>query len=216
MAPKTQQTLAAPQTEDRYAEDRRLVEACARGETWAWATMLEKYEVTIHYAVLNTLRARGHEPTSDEVADIEADIVLALAKNNFRKLARYSGRCKLSHWLKVVSNNFTIDRLRQKRPSVSLDDDFAPAAKALRATLDTGEPTPREAFQKQQMLEKLRGLYTELAQGDRTFVELHVFEELSFEEIAQRMETTVGAVYARKNRVRKKLMTLAAERGLLA
>ncbi len=215
MSAKPDQIVVAPETEDRYAEDRRLVEACRRGETRAWRTLLERYEVTIHYAVLNTLRARGHEPSSDEVADLEADIVLALAKNDFRKLGRYAGRCKLSHWLKVVSNNFTIDRLRQKRPTVSLDDQDAPVAKALRATLDTGEPLPNQRYEREQLLAAMRDLYVELPDCDRHFIQLHVYEELGFEEIADRMETTVGAIYARKNRVRKKLTSLAQERGLL-
>lgn len=203
-------------TQDRYAEDRCLVEACRRGESDAWCTLLTRYEVTIHYAVLNTLRARGREPSADDVADIEADIVLALAKDDFRKLGRYSGRCKLSHWLKVVANNFTIDRLRRKRAAVSLDDPDAPCARALRATLETDDPEASEVIEQGQTLAALRGLYEALPDSDREFIELHIFQELSFEDIADRMETTVGAVYARKNRVRKKLMALAQEQGLVA
>jgi DNA-directed RNA polymerase specialized sigma24 family protein len=43
-------------------------------------------------------------------------------------------------------------------------------------------------------------------------LELHLEQELSFEEIAAAMDTTVGAVYARKNRIRKKLISMIEAR----
>jgi RNA polymerase sigma factor (sigma-70 family) len=184
-----------------------------RGERAAWQTLLERHEVTIHYAVLNTMRARGHAPASDEITDLECDIVLALADRGFRKLAAYSGRCKLSHWIKVVASHYTIDRLRQRRSTLSLDD---PKVEALRATLHTAAPSPRDLCQRREQLAALRTLYRDLPEADQEFVELYVFRELPFETIARQMNTSVGAVYARKNRVRKKLLALAHSQGISA
>ena len=56
---------------------------------------------------------------------------------------------------------------------------------------------------------QLRSLYKRLPEPDQHFIHLYVFEELSFDAIAEAMNTSVGAVYARKNRVRMKLLSMA-------
>jgi len=48
----------------------------------------------------------------------------------------------------------------------------------------------------------------ELPPRDRQLVRLTFVEGLSGEEVARALGTTVGAVYTRKNRIRKRLRTL--------
>ncbi|MEO1270742.1 MAG: sigma-70 family RNA polymerase sigma factor [Myxococcota bacterium] len=204
-----------PSTHPRHAEDWRLVQACIRGDRQRWAELLRLHERTLFFAVLNTLRTWGVHAPKERVEDLQGDIVIELVKNDFAKLRTYSGRSRLAQWLKVVASNYTVDQLRKKRPTVSLNDDTSASSRALRDTLpDRTEPADRRIHRAQQ-LHALRALYQELPSEDRRFVELFCHQELSFEQIAVAMDTTIGAVYARKNRVRKKLIALAHERGLL-
>jgi len=174
--------------------------------------LIERYERTLYYAVLNTLRAYGAWVTTDRVADIQADIMVELVKDDFRRLRKYSGRCRIEPWLKVVASNYTIDQLRKQRPTVSIDQDTE-SARRLRSSLPDLRPMPDEALRRRELTESLRALCAALPDDDQRFVELFYRQERTFEEIAEAMQTTVGAIYARKNRVRKKLIALAQERG---
>ena len=198
---------------DRYRGDWQLVRDCMSGDRGRWLELLETHEATIHHAIINTFRLRGLRVSQDRVSDIQADIFLRLVKDDFRKLSRYSGRCKLSHWLKVVTGNYVIDVLRQRRPSVSLDDTDSSSSRAIRTSLLSRGPSPERALTLRRQREAFWEMCEELSESDRRFIELHIRRELSFDEIAQEMQTTVGAVYARKNRVRKKLREFALERG---
>ncbi len=213
-APKAKHLNVPEHISERYHDDWRLVQDCVNGDRARWMELLERHEATVYFAILHTLRTRRGQPSEDEVLDLQADIFTRLVKDNFRKLSQYSGRCKLSHWLKIVASHHTIDHLRHQRPTVSLDDD-ADSAQAVRRSLTASTVSPEHTIARQQQRDAFWALCDELPKADRDFIELHVRQERSFEEIAEMMDTTVGAVYARKNRVRKKLTTMARERGLV-
>ncbi len=199
---------------ETYREDWCLVQRCMRGDRRSWVLLVERYENTIYYAVLHGFRGRGISISQEEVLDIQADIFAALVKKDFHKLSRYAGRSKLSRWLKVVASNHVIDLLRHRRPTVSFDD-TSESAQYVTRSLCSREESPDDALGRQQLTERMRALYRELPQDDQRFVELFLVQELSFEEVAAAMNTTVGAIYARKNRVRKKLISLARTHQLL-
>lgn len=198
----------------RYHDDWRLVRACVQGDRARWMELLERYEATVFFAIQHTLRVHGHRPGEDDLLDLQADLFTRLVRDDFRKLSQYSGRCKLSHWLKVVANHHAIDFLRHQRPTVSLDAD-TDSARALRHQLVNREPTAADRLLRQQQRDAFEALIKFLPAADQQFLHLHIRDELSFEAIAEVMETTVGAVYARKNRVRKKLIALAREHNYL-
>jgi len=207
-------TLSGDTQPIRHWDDLKLVEALISGHRPSWTELLHRHERTIYYAVLNTLRTYGNRASPDVVEDLQAEVLIELVKRDFRKLRRYAGRSKLDHWLKVVSSNYTIDYLRKSRPTLSLSSD-TPSAKMLRGTLVSSEPAPDARLRKQQRNDILQTLFAALSEEDRRFVELFYGLELSFDEIAERMNTTVGAIYARKNRVRKKLTALAKRSGYI-
>lgn len=211
--PGAERNAATPHGEIRWEDDWRLVQQCIQGDRDSWATLIVRHEPSLELAVRHTLRAHGVTPSAALVEDLIADVAISLVRRQCRKLQRYSGRCRLGAWLKVVASHHTIDALRRRRPELSLSDD-SEASATLRATLPAPEPAPDEAIGQRQRLDALRALYELLPDEDRRFVRLFYEDGLNFEAVAEAMETTVGAVYARKNRVRKKLLKLASARGL--
>ena len=74
--------------------------------------------------------------------------------------------------------------------------------------------TPHDsALAQQQLLERLRGFWEELPPADARFARLYFVEERTFDEIAEVLGTSPGALYARKNRIRKKLLAMAEQDG---
>lgn len=203
-----------PRTAPRHPDDLRLVQDCVNGDRRRWAELLTRYERTIHFAIVNTLRAQDAAPDPDRVADIQGDLIVLLARERFRKLRLYSGRSRLGQWLKVVAANYTIDQLRKNRPTVSLSADD-PAGEHLRRTLTSPQLPPDRQLERRELKAILRALYTELPPDDQRFIELFFQEERSFPEVAEAMDTSLDAAYTRKNRIRNRLLRLARKRGYL-
>lgn len=192
-----------------YPEDLALVERCVAGDRSAWGELLTAHESVIHFTVRSVLSAHMGFAPDHVVEDVQADVVLALVSNGCARLQSWKGQCKLRSWIKVVAHHLAVDRLRRKaRRTVSLDESWAPTS--LRETLRDEGPGPEHQVAERDCVARLFALAQALPQEDQDFLRLFVTEGLEFPEIAARMDATMGAVYARKNRVRKKLAQMYA------
>jgi RNA polymerase sigma-70 factor (ECF subfamily) len=189
----------------RREADLALVEDCLAGQQAAWETLVRRHEPTVHLAIRQALKIHTGSGEEAEVVELVAELFFRLVSNDFRRLRRYAGRSSLKTWLKVVAGNFVIDELRRSRPDLSLDD---PDWAGLRAQLATSTAAPDARLERDEARALLNRLASQLPPDDRRFVELYYARELSFEAVAKAMSTTVGAIYSRKNRVRKKLAEL--------
>ena len=194
---------------ETYQGDQALVAAIVAGDRDAWLRLVQRHQIDIHYALIRALQYRGTNPSDDVLEDLEADLMLTLARDHFRRLQSYRGQCTLKQWLKVVAGHFAIDHLRKQRAFVPLPTQDGP-----RGLIDPA-PSPYEQVEQQQLGEALVDLLGQLGDEDQIFVELYYRRELSFERIAAMMGTTVGATYARKNRLRKRLKKLAERAALI-
>lgn len=196
-----------------HAEDLALAKACLEYDQHAWEQLVRTYETTVYYAILNTFRVHHTDPHNELVVELQSEVFYRLVRDEFAKLRHFSGRSSLKHWLKVVTGNFVIDYLRKKKPACSFDD---PTFALQGAAIRDHAPSPEENVSRQQAKDLVRALCTELSASDQEFVELFFRQELSSEEVAEKMGTTVGAIYSRKNRIRKKLEELVRKREKLA
>ena len=193
--------------------EKELVARCVTGDRDAWEALVCGFETTVYFALRNALLVNGHQAPDDLVDELQSEVFFRLIRNDFTKLRQFQGRCSLKHWLKVVVGNFVIDFLRKRRPSCSLDD---PRLAELRDAIPSDNISPEDSVASLEARQLLRELWDVLAHDDRRFVELFYEQQLSFAEVAAEMRTSIGAVYARKNRVRKKLATLLRKRDRLS
>jgi RNA polymerase sigma factor (sigma-70 family) len=104
----------------------------------------------------------------------------------------------------VVAANAVIDHLRARRPSVSLE-----SLEEAGTELPDSSASPEEVFARQELEQAVERLFAQLGDEDTLFVELHYARGLPHERVAELMGCSVGAVYARKSRIRKRLSELA-------
>jgi len=198
---------------DRYAADIALIDLVVGGDRLPWEQFATQHELTLRFALIRTMARFGLTPTAEQLEDLEADLSLNLVAQNFRRLAKYSGRCSLRQWLKVVAGNFAVDHLRRQRPVISLDLE-GPGHSAADSLVDES-PGPDELIERRELQESIENLLAQLNDEDRLFVELFYARGHSYESVAELMGTTLGAVYARRNRIRKRLTSLAEQAQLL-
>lgn len=92
-------------------DEKLLIDRVVAAEPGAFDDFLERYRALIY----SVLYSRGFRFPNDYLDDIYQSFVLAVAKDNFRKLRAFQGRnnCSLATFLQIVATRFALDELRK-------------------------------------------------------------------------------------------------------
>jgi RNA polymerase sigma-70 factor (ECF subfamily) len=169
-----------------------LIERCLTGDQDAWARIVQMHRRKV-FNVAYKFVGR-HEEAEDLTQDIFVKI--------FKALHTFDRRANFQTWLISVSRNLCIDHyraVRKERETINRDvdpADFAPAASDARA--DT-------QLEQRDRVKLLRRALDKLAPTLRTAVMLRDIQELTYQEIADRLRLPEGTVKSRINRGRTEL-----------
>ncbi len=165
--------------------DAELLALLERGDESAMTRLFRRYSRLVYSVALRVL----HEPSSAE--DVLQEIFMQIWRN---PKSFIEARGSLGGWLAVVTRNRSIDVLRKRRPTDSVDD------LPLASPYDVMETAERNV-----MLERVRVVMADLPAEQRRSLELAFFEGCSHSEIATMTGDPLGTV---KTRIRSALQTL--------
>jgi RNA polymerase sigma-70 factor (ECF subfamily) len=166
-------------------DDAALLALVQRGDDYAMASLFDRYSKIVYSVALRVLR----DPASAE--DVLQEVFMQIWRNPGSFVAT---RGSLAGWLAVVSRNRSIDALRRKRPTESVDD------MALASNYNLADEAERN-----NMMEKARGVIGLLPVEQRKTLEMAFFDGLTHSEIAEMTGDPLGTV---KTRIRSALTTL--------
>ncbi len=169
-----------------------LIEQCLDGNQAAWEQI-----VRMHWRKVFNV-AYKFVGSHEQAEDLTQEIFLKI----FRSLDTFDRRANFQTWLVSVSRNLCIDHyrsVRKERQTIDRDvaaDDLSPAA----ATV-----SPLAALENLDLAGLLRRALQTLPQSLRVAVLLRDLQELSYLEIAERLNLPEGTVKSRINRGRREL-----------
>jgi RNA polymerase sigma-70 factor (ECF subfamily) len=137
--------------------------------------------------------------------DDAEDLTIEAFGRAFKKLDQYSPDFAFSTWLFKIASNNAIDFLRRKKQkfTVSIDnksDDYEGQDHS--QNIKSGTADPEETFIRKQKNSHLRILVDNLKPKYREMIELFYYQELSHEEISQRLNLPIGTIKAQLFRAR--------------
>jgi RNA polymerase sigma-70 factor (ECF subfamily) len=180
----------APAAEESSEAD--LVQRCLVGDAAAWDTLVKVYWKRV-FNIAYKFVAR-----LDEAEDLTQEIFVKL----FRALPTYDRRASFETWLTRVSRNLCIDRYRRRRRE---EERFTDGIDPDTITLDQLVSRPDAALEQRDQVAMVRRALAKLPQPYREAVALRDVHELSYEEIAERLQLREGTVKSRINRGRREL-----------
>jgi RNA polymerase sigma-70 factor (ECF subfamily) len=169
-----------------------LIERCLKGDQRAWDDIVRLYWRKVFNVAYKFV---GRQ---DEAEDLTQDIFLKL----FKSLKTFDRRANFSTWLISVSRNLCIDHYRSMRREhdvVTHDVDVVTLARP------SGLDSPQVALEQRDRVALLRAALDKLAPSLRTAVMLRDIQELSYQEIAEKLDVPEGTVKSRINRGRTEL-----------
>ncbi|HBY92866.1 MAG TPA: RNA polymerase subunit sigma-24 [Chloroflexi bacterium] len=175
-------------------DEAKLVTAAQRGELPAFN------QLVLHYQGLAYNVAYRVMGTQDGAADATQDAFLKAYKG----LQSFRGG-NFKSWLLRIVTNTCYDHLRalKRRPTTDLDDLLVDPDHNWRV-LDPAEG-PAEHAERLELADLLQWAIAQLPPDQRAVVVLSDIQGLSYEEIAEVMDTSLGTVKSRLSRARAKL-----------
>jgi RNA polymerase sigma-70 factor, ECF subfamily len=179
----TDQTMDV--TAGKVTEDITLLQRIRHGDQSAMSEIFDRYSRAVYSVALRILKDTGH------AEDVMQEIFFQLWRNSDSFI---QGRGSLGAWLVVVARNRSIDVLRRRKPTDSVDEVILPSPCNLAAEAEHNA-----------MIEKVQKVLKELPIEQQQSMQLAFFEGLSHSEIAERTGDPLGTV---KTRIRLALITV--------
>ena len=182
---------SSPSLNDRMAQtapvtdDVTLLQRIRQGDQAAMAEVFDRYGRAVYSVALRILKDTGY------AEDVMQEIFFQIWRNSDSFV---QGRGSLGAWLVVVARNRSIDLLRRRKPTDSVDD------VVLASKYNLASEAERSA-----LVEKVQNVLKGLPAEQQRSMELAFFEGLSHSEIAERTGDPLGTV---KTRIRLALITL--------
>jgi RNA polymerase sigma-70 factor, ECF subfamily len=170
----------------------QLIERCLAGDETAWEAIVRQHWRKVFNVAYKFVGKH------DEAEDLTQEIFLKI----FRSLKTFDRRANFQTWLISVSRNLCIDHyrsVRKERETIARDVDPA------QTTPTSSDPGPYVLVERGDRRNLLRQALAELAPTLRSAVLLRDIQELSYQEIAERLSLPEGTVKSRINRGRIEL-----------
>ncbi len=167
------------------SKEAELLARIQAGDESAMAVLYDRYSRIVYSVALRVLRS----PASAE--DVMQEVFMQIWRHPESFAA---SRGSMGGWLAVVARNRSIDLLRRRKPTDSVEDVVLPSPYDLAA----------EAEQ-HALLEKTRAVMQTLSPEQRKSVEMAFFDGLTHAEIAETTGDPLGTV---KTRIRSALIVL--------
>jgi RNA polymerase sigma-70 factor, ECF subfamily len=154
--------------------DADLIKEFRKGSTEAFSELVKKYSRPLTMTILRIIR------DAEEAKDISQMVFLKA----YEGLPRFVMASSFKTWLYSIALNTARDHLRKRRP-VQITD-------ALDTLIDPSEPAG-DRLDKERNLAKLREAIEELPPKQRLTLQLRIYEDMDYEEIAKMIGGSAGS-----------------------
>jgi len=159
-------------------DDVQLIDACRAGRPGAFDVIVERHRRSVYQLCYRFVG--NHEDASDLSQDVFFRV--------YRALDGFRGGSSFATWLYRIGVNACLNRVSVRKP-VTEDIDA-------RQHVDTRTESPSERVLREERGVRVREAITQLPPKQRATLVLRMYHELSHEEIADVLGSSVGAVKA--------------------
>tara|TARA_B100000795_G_scaffold257903_1_gene231538 strand:+ start:966 stop:1553 length:588 start_codon:yes stop_codon:yes gene_type:complete len=185
------------QTKKNKARDIALVQKAIHGDQKAYSELMTLYWASVEKTF--SLKLQSKE-------DVE-DLSIATFSKAFDKLKSYNDSFAFSTWINTIATNTLIDFYRKNsQKTISIDDKKDDESSTM-DIIDNGLDPERNLIQKQKN-KHIASLVHQLKPHYRELIILRYLDELSYAEIAEKLNMPLGSVKAKLFRARNLLVQI--------
>lgn len=178
----------------------KLVKLAQQGDQKAFQELVVRYQRRVFNICYGIVK------NADEAQDLTQETFIRVHKN----LARFEGNASFYTWIYRIAKNVGIDHIRKsRRRSASSFDEMMETN--TERTIDTGSmPTPlginpSKVAGRRELMEQMQNALASLSESHREIIVLREIEDLSYQEIADALDISIGTVMSRLHHARKNM-----------
>ena len=172
------QAMRSAEPELAELDDRALVEACLSGQSAAFDVIVERHRRSVYLLCYRFVS--NHEDASD----LSQDVFLRA----YRGLGSFRAQSSLATWLYRIGVNVCLNRVSAKKPhGESIED---------RQFVDDKAESAPDRLLRDERGARVRAAIAQLPRKQRVTLVLRMYHEMSHQEIADVLGSSVGAVKA--------------------
>ena len=190
-----------PNLSVKAVHDYHLIRAALdKGDQKAYAELMGRYRDSVYFMLLKMVNNK----------DDADDLTIEAFGKAFKRLSQYTPNYAFSTWLFKIASNNCIDFIRKKKMTTfSIDRTFEnDEGGEMSMDIKAEGLNPEENMVKKQKVKHMRDVVEKLKPRYRILVEMRYFEELSYEEIAAKLDLPLGTVKAQLFRAREFLANI--------
>lgn len=189
---------------DKAQHDVALVQRATLGDQKAYAELMSRYRDAIYFMLLKMVNNQ----------DDAEDLTIEAFGKAFKSIHQYTPNFAFSTWLFKIATNNCIDFIRKRRGGITISiDNVQGGREEIPIRIPDDEMDPEESLINQQKVKLMRDVVLKLKPRYRKLVEMRYFEELSYEEISEKLELPIGTVKAQLFRARELLYNIMKSAG---
>ncbi|HTM29789.1 MAG TPA: sigma-70 family RNA polymerase sigma factor [Vicinamibacterales bacterium] len=160
-------------------EDRHLVELTLGGDRSAFDVLVGRHQKAVYQLCYRFV------PNHDDASDLAQDVFVRAWKG----LSRFKGDAAFTTWLYRITVNVCLSRVSAKRP-------INAPAEELERLEDVQTDAPGTSLRRAERAEAVRRAIHALPEKQRATLVLRIYHELTHQQIAEILGSSVGAVKA--------------------
>ncbi|MFA6232588.1 MAG: sigma-70 family RNA polymerase sigma factor [Bacteroidota bacterium] len=166
-----------------------ILEACRQGDRSAFNLLVRMHQEKIFHVVKRMV------PDPDDARDIAQEVFIRA----FEKVSEFRGESQVFTWLYRIAVNLSLNHLRKTklRTFFRMEDDHHDFP-------DSG-PSPEAKVEQHELRKIVRKAVDRLPEKQKAVFILRYYEELSYEEIAVILTTSIGGLKANYHHAAKKI-----------
>ncbi len=186
-----------------FISDSQLVAMYVNGDENVLEVLIKRHRDKIFGFIYS--KVRNHELTEDLFQDTLFKIVRTLKKG------KYIEEGKFLSWVIRIAHNIIIDYYRKnnKMKNVYESEDFS-----LFDVLHDHALDAEKQMMRRQMIEKIRLLIEKLPEEQKEVLKLRMYEELSFQEIAEKTGVSINTALGRMRYALINIRKIIEEKGV--
>ncbi|NQU43096.1 sigma-70 family RNA polymerase sigma factor [bacterium] len=199
MSEQSKDQARIPGVSQPPGEETRLILACQKGDTDAFEQIIELHQGRVYGLAFQMLH------NAEDAEDVAQEVFISC----YQSIRRFRGDASLGTWLyritvNKVRNRWRLQKRRRTASHTSLDaprnpDDPRPLE------IEDPAPGPGRQVQAREAVQALDRAVESLPDDYREIVALRFQQHLSYEEIAEVLDCSLGTVKSRINRARQRL-----------
>ena len=172
-----------------------LIQKAQKGDTNAFGTLVASYEKFIFNVACKMFS------NSEDAADIAQEALIKVYKN----IDKFDFNSSFSTWLYRITVNACIDEMRRRKGKESFSIDAEDEESGLTVQIEDTSLNAEEKVIQNETVSEVRAAIDNLSEEHKTVIILRDLQDMTYEQVAQTLDISIGTVKSRLARARKSL-----------